>query len=49
MTEIHDGNPVTNVAHYMEVMGNEKISEAKTALKFLEEVNDLGLDGNVQG
>jgi len=49
VTEIHDGDPVTDVAHDMEVVGDEKVTEPKTALEFLEEVDDLGLDGNVQG
>jgi hypothetical protein len=49
VTEIHDGDPVTDVAHDMEVVGNEKITEPKTVLEILEQVDDLRLDGNIQG
>jgi hypothetical protein len=49
VTEIHDGDPVTDVAHHMEVVGDEKITEPETILEFLEKVDDLRLDGNVQG
>jgi len=48
VTEVHDSDPVTDVAHHMEVMRDEKVSEPESTLEFLEQVDDLGLDGNIQ-
>lgn len=46
--EVHDGDAVTDVAYDGEVVGDEDVREAAFFLKFSEEVDDLGLDGDVE-
>ena len=35
-SRVHDSDPVANVAHHAEVMGNEKVGEAQLLLKVFE-------------
>ena len=46
---VHDGHPVADVLHHRQVMGDEEIGEAEFLPQRLEQVDDLGLDGDVQG
>ncbi len=48
LAEVHHRNTVGNVLHHREVMGDEQVGEAELVLQVFEEVNDLGLDRNVQ-
>ena len=48
-TEAHDCHPVTDVLDHAQVMGNENVGQAEPVLELLQKVDDLGLDGNVQG
>ena len=47
--EVHDGHPVADVAHHREVVGDEEIGQMELLLEVHEEVDDLCLDGDVQG
>jgi hypothetical protein len=47
--KVHHGYPIGDVLHHGKIVGHEKVSEAELVLKILEEVEDLGLDGDVQG
>jgi len=48
LAEVHDGDSVRKVSHHGQVVGNEQVCELELALEVLKEVDDLGLDGNVQ-
>jgi hypothetical protein len=49
MAKIHDGQRIADVFHHVEVMGDEKVTESQFVLKIFEEIDDLGLDGNIEG
>src|SRR5262249_30912241 len=49
LPQVHDGDPVGDVPHHAEVVGDEDIGEAVQVLQIGEEVEDLGLDGHVEG
>ena len=36
------------MAHHAQVVGNEQIGQAQSFLQFLQQVHDLGLNGDVQ-
>ena len=46
--EIHHRDPVADVAHHRQVVGDEQIGEAQFGLQVIEHVDDLGLDRDVQ-
>jgi hypothetical protein len=47
-SEIHDCNPVADVADYGEIMGDKEIGEIKLSLKVFQEVDDLCLDRDIE-
>jgi hypothetical protein len=47
--EIHDHDSVAKVFNYGQVMGDKKKSDTALLLQVLQKVDDLGLNGNVQG
>src|ERR1700682_5907236 len=47
--EVHDGDSVRYVADHSQVVGNHQVRERETLLELLEQVDDLGLDGDVKG
>src|SRR5699024_1512274 len=47
--QVHDGDAVAEVLDHAEVVGDEDIGQAVFRLQVLHQVEDLGLDGNVQG
>ena len=47
--QVHDRDPVTDVLDHRQVVGDEHVGEAELALEVGEQVEDLRLDGNVQG
>lgn len=47
--KVHHPHPVTDVAHHRKVMGDEQIRQAKLLLQVHEQVDDLRLNGDVQG
>jgi hypothetical protein len=42
-------DPLTDVAHHREVVGDEEVGEVELGLEVLEQVDDLGLDRDVEG
>ena len=48
LAQIHDRDPVGHVANDAEVVGDEEIGQAELVLNVLEQVDDLGLHGNVE-
>ena len=48
LTQIHNGNAIRNVLYDGEVVSNEEISSAELILKLLQQVQNLGLNGNVK-
>ena len=49
LAEVHDRQPVTNMLYHCQIMGDKKIGEAELLLQILEQIDHLGLDGNIQG
>ena len=47
--QIHHGDPVAYVLHHAQVVGNEHIGELILVLQLRHQVEDLGLDGYIQG
>ena len=45
----HDRDAIRHVVHHREVVGDEEIGEAELALEVLQEVQYLGLHGDVEG
>ncbi len=46
--QVHDRNPGAEMFNDRQVMGDKQISQPEFLLEFLEKVDDLGLDGNIQ-
>ena len=44
----HDGNAVGKIANNREVVGHEEHGEMELATQFLQEIDDLGLDADIQ-
>ena len=49
LTQVHDRHPVAHVFDDTQVVGDDDVGQLEFALEILEQVDDLGLDGNVQG
>ena len=47
--KVHHGDPIAHVAHDGEIVGDEEEPHARLTLEIAEEVDDLGLDGDVEG
>ena len=47
--QIHDRDPVRDVAHQAQIVGDEQHRQMQPALEFQEQIDDLGLDGDVEG
>ena len=48
LAEVHHRDPVGDVAHDRQVVGDEQIGEAELVLELLEQVDDAGLDADVE-
>ena len=48
-SEIHDGHLVADVLDHRHVMGDEKIGKPEGLLEPGQKIEDLGLDGHIQG
>ena len=46
---VHHRHPVGDVAHQGQVVGDEQVGEAPLGLQVEQQVDDLGLDGHVEG
>src|SRR5947199_2231158 len=49
LPEVHDGNARRDVLDDGQIVGDEEVGEPELRLEVLEQVDDLGLDGHVQG
>ncbi len=49
LPQVHDRDPVGQVPHHRQVVRDEQIGEVELALQVLQQVDDLRLDGDVQG
>src|SRR5579884_1161654 len=47
--EVHHGHSVTDVAHDAQVVGDEQVRQLQLVLELFQQVDDLGLDRDVQG
>jgi len=47
-TRVHDGYRITQLRNHSEVMAYKDESEGKLGLKLLEEVENLGLDRDIE-
>jgi hypothetical protein len=48
-SQVHDRDVVTDMSDDIEVMGDEEISQPEFFLQILQQVDDLGLGGYIQG
>ena len=49
VAQVHHTDPIGDIAHHRQVVGDEHIGQVLLLLQLLEQVDDLGLDGHVQG
>ena len=49
VAQVHHAHRVGDVLHHAQVVGDEQVCELILLLQLLEQVDDLGLDGHVQG
>ena len=49
VTQVHDHDAVTEMLDHTQVMGDEKVGEMFLLTELIEKLEDLGLDGDVQG
>ena len=47
--QIHDHDALADVFDHRQIVRHKQISDAALALEVLQQVDDLGLHGNVQG
>ncbi len=48
-SQIHNGYTVADVLHDAQIVRNKKIGEVHLLLELGEQVDNLGLDGDIQG
>ena len=48
VTEIHDGDPVADMLHHRQIVGNEQIGKPHLLLQIQQQVEYLALNGNIQ-
>jgi hypothetical protein len=46
--EVHHDDPVTEVPHHAQVVGDEQVRQTCASLKLAEQVDDLGLHGHIE-
>ena len=49
LSQIHDSDAIGDVSNHRQVVGDEQIGQIELRLKILKQVDDLGLNGYVQG
>ncbi len=49
LPQVHHRHPIAEVVHHRQVVAYEEIGEAEVVLEGDEKLEDLRLDGNVQG
>jgi len=48
LTQIHNGNAIGDVLHDGQIVGDKQICGTELVLQFLEQVQNLGLNGHIQ-
>ena len=48
-SQIHDYDPVADMFNHAEVMADEQIGQIHVVFQVHEQIEDLGLDGHIQG
>ena len=48
LPQVHDADLIRDIAHHGEIMGDEKVGTAALLLKVLQEIDDLGLNRDIQ-
>ena len=49
LAQVHHRHHVRDVAHHRQVVGDEHVGQAQAVLQVLEQVDDTGLDRDVEG
>src|SRR6266496_1346092 len=49
LAQVHDRDPVGDVAHHAEIVGDEDVGEVQFLLQVVQQVDDLRPDGDIQG
>ena len=49
VAEVHDGDPVADVLDHRKIVGDKEVCQAEFLLQILQQVDDLALDGDVEG
>ena len=49
LAQVHDGDIIGEVVDHSQVVGDEDIGEPQLFLKLLQQIQDLGLNGDIQG
>ena len=49
VARVHDGHPIGDLGHHPEIVGDEEERHAPLALQRLQQLQDLRLEGDVQG
>lgn len=47
--QIHDGNPVSDMGNYPEIVADNQISPVELLAQFNKQIDDLGLDRDIEG
>jgi len=47
--QVHDGDPIADVFHHAQIVGNEKIGQVHLLLKLGQKIDHLRLNGDIQG
>src|SRR4029450_12416086 len=48
LAQVHDGDPVADMAHHRQVVGDEHVGQSQASLQLFEQVDHTGLDGDVE-
>ena len=49
LAQVHNRSAVRDMPHHAQVMGDKQIRQPKLLLQLFEQVDNLGLDGDIQG
>ena len=49
LTQVHDRHAVGDVLHHRQIVGDKQVGQAKFLLQVVQQVDDLALDGDVEG
>jgi len=49
VSQVHHRNGIADIADHMEIVGDEEIAETEFGLQLLQEIDNLGLDRDIEG